>query len=214
MSRSSTSSSRRGMSLMKTSRSPHARCASSASRSHISSNRPSACILMNRISNVAGAIDVGGGGRTGSRCGGMAAIAPAIPVPVDALANRPKSSAGHVVNWPATRATTASTALQRRRRRTRLLTNDARCCVISPDCIQNVDNSQAPPFLQHPNAGQSLIRIGVSAWRVAPRPQPAVIRRTIASTSASGTPTGQAAAAASRSGESPSMSEDASPNRA
>ena len=143
----------------------------------------------------------------------MAVTAPAIPVPIDALTNWPKSSAGHVLNCPATRATTASTALQRRRRRTRLLTNDARCCVISPDCIQNVDNWQVPPLLR-PNAERPLIRIGVSAWRVPPRPQPAVIRRTIASTSASGTPTGQAAAAASRSGESPSMSEDASPKRA
>jgi len=53
---------------------------------------------MKRISNVAGAIDVGGGGRSGSMGGGIAAIAPAIPVPIDALTNRPKSSAGHVVN--------------------------------------------------------------------------------------------------------------------
>jgi hypothetical protein len=26
------------------------------------------------------------------------------------------------------------------------LTIDARCCVMSPDCIQNVDNSQPPAF--------------------------------------------------------------------
>jgi hypothetical protein len=53
---------------------------------------------MKRISKVAGAIEVGGGGRNGSTGGGSAAIAPAMPVPMDALTNRPKSSAGHVVN--------------------------------------------------------------------------------------------------------------------
>jgi hypothetical protein len=53
---------------------------------------------MKRISNVAGAIDVGGAGRRGSVGGGMAATAPAIPVPIEALTNFPKSSAGHVVN--------------------------------------------------------------------------------------------------------------------
>jgi len=248
MSSSSTSSSSRGMPRMNASRPPQARCASSASISHISSNLPSACRRMKRISNVAGAIDVGGGGRSGSIDGGSVAIAPAMPVPIEALTNRPKSSAGHVVNCPAMRVSTASTAGNRRIQRTSLLTNDARCCVMSPDCIQNVDNSQplaffrlpwsasgtssdAPSTLRlkgemdvlvddpHPSRttdqkGQAVIRIGVSAWRVAPRTQPAAMRRTIAATSPSGTPTGQAAAAASKSGPSPSISEDASPTRA
>jgi hypothetical protein len=43
-------------------------------------------------------MEVGGGGRSGSRSGGIAAIGPAIPVPIDAVTNLPKSSAGHVVN--------------------------------------------------------------------------------------------------------------------
>jgi hypothetical protein len=98
---------------------------------------------MKRVSNVAGAIEVGGGGRTGSADGGKAAIAPVIPVPIEALTNCPKSSAGHVVNCPASRESTESTAGQRRIRRSSLLTNGAICCVISPDCIQNVDNWQA-----------------------------------------------------------------------
>jgi len=207
---------------------------------------------MKRISKVAGAIDVGGGGRTGSSRGGIAALAPAMPVPIDALTNRPKSSAGQVVNCPAIRARTDSTAVQRRSLRRSLLTIGARCCVMSPDCIQNVDNSQPPvagrlsparragepkapwglrassalggrldhrdPPAPHQQgssqADQLLIRIGVSAWRVAPRTQPTVMRRTIAATSGSGTPTGQAAAAATRSGSSPAISEDASPSRA
>jgi hypothetical protein len=252
MSSSSTSSSRRGISRMNVSRPPHARCASSASMSHISSNLPSACSFMKRISKVAGAVEVGGGGRTGSSSGGMAALAPAIPVPIEALTNLPKSSAGHVVNCPATRARTDSTAVQRRSRRSSLLTIGARCCVMSTDCIQNVDNSQLPMFpglasawhrkesqaraglrsssalgrrLDHcdPRAWRSqgssqpdqlLIRIGVGAWRVAPRTQPTVMRRTIAATSSSGTPTGQADAAASRSAPSPATSADASPKRA
>src|SRR6266699_420882 len=156
---------------------------------------------MNRISNVAGAIDVGGGGRSGSLEGGRAAIAPAMPVPMEALTNRPKSSAGQVVNCPAMRVSTASTAGNRRIQRTSLLTNDARCCVMSPDCIQNVDKSQPLAFSllpskaagtspdtpcrvrfeaemvrrvddAHPSCpthqkSQAMIRIGVSAWRVA-----------------------------------------------
>src|ERR1700682_815400 len=97
---------------------------------------------MNRVSSICGAIDVGGGGRVGSTIGGRAAIGPAIPLPMEALRNRPKSSAGHVVNCPATRVSSVSTAAQRRNRRTRLLTIDARCSVMSPDCIQNVDKSQ------------------------------------------------------------------------
>jgi hypothetical protein len=99
---------------------------------------------------VAGAIDAGGGGRNGSIDGGSAAIAPAMPVPIEALTNRPKSSAGHVVNCPAMRVRTESTAGNRRIQRTSLLTIDARCCVMSPDCIQNVDNSQPPAFLRMP----------------------------------------------------------------
>ena len=237
---------------MKVSRPPHARCASSASMSHISSNLPSACSFMKRISKVAGAIEVDGGGRSGSSRGGMAALAPAIPVPIDALTNLPKSSAGQVVNCPAMRPTTDSTAVQRRSRRRSLLTIGARCCVMSPDCIQNVDNSQpllpgrlacaacraaspAPGRMRSSPAlggrldhrdrrtrrsqGPSppdrlLIRIGVGAWRVAPRTQPTAMRRTIAATSSSGTPTGQADAAASRSVSSPATSPDASPSRA
>src|SRR6266849_7795669 len=97
---------------------------------------------MKRISNVSGAVDVGGGGRSGSTGGGRAAKAPAIPVPTDALTKRPKSSAGHVVNWPARRERTVSTIGQPRSGRNKLLTIGARCCVISPDCIQNVDNPQ------------------------------------------------------------------------
>jgi hypothetical protein len=116
---------------------------------------------------------------------------------------------------------------------------------MSPDCIQNVDNSQPPRRaslssvaiyavsgeaarmgLRGPaalvegledhraTADPEVIRIGAAAWRVAPRPQPAANRRTIAATSSSGTPTGQAAAAASRSGVSPSRSKEASPNPA
>ena len=52
---------------------------------------------LKRISNVAGAIEVGGGGRSGSRSGGIATIGPAIPVPIDAVTNLPKSSDGQVV---------------------------------------------------------------------------------------------------------------------
>lgn len=60
----------------------------------------------------------------------------------------------------------------------------------------------------------ALIRIGVSAWRVGPRPQPSASRRTIAATSSSGTPTGHAAAAAARSGVSPETSGPAAPRSA
>jgi hypothetical protein len=63
-------------------------------------------------------------------------------------------------------------------------------------------------------AAPLMLRMGVSAWRVGSRPQPAASRRTMAATSGSGTPTGQAAAAASKSGSSPAMSDDASPTRA
>src|SRR6267143_5782053 len=97
---------------------------------------------MKRISNVSGAIDAGGGGRSGSTGGGSAANAPAMPVPTEALTKRPKSSAGQVVNWPARRERNVSTIGQRRSGRNKLLTIGARCCVISPDCIQNVDNPQ------------------------------------------------------------------------
>src|ERR1700694_2326448 len=179
---------------------------------------------MKRISKVAGAIEVGGGGRSGSIGGGIAAIAPAIPVLGEALTKSPKSAAGHVVNWPARRVSTDSTAGVRRILRRSLLTIGARCCVMSPDCIQNVDNSQplASSRLSPKSADQgsryglrsstavgrkvgdvdphpardAVIRIGVSAWRVAPRTQPAAMRRTIAGTSARGTPTGPAGAGA------------------
>jgi hypothetical protein len=74
------------------------------------------------------------------------------------------------------------------------LTITSRCSVISPDCIQNVDNWQVPSCLQAtPETaamalaplpgdcrGQAtrLIRIGTAAWRVAPRRQRMVIRPT------------------------------------
>src|SRR5438105_12565326 len=121
---------------------PHARCASSASISDISSKRPSAWSFMKRISKLAGAFDAGGGSRTGSTGGGIAAKAPAMPVPPEALTKRPKSSAGLVVKCPARRKTNASTIGQPRSLQINLLTIAPRCCVISPDCIQNVDNPQ------------------------------------------------------------------------
>ena len=64
--------------------------------------------------------------------------------------------------------------------------------------------------------GERVIRIGASAWRLAPRPQRVVIRRTTAATSSSGSPTGQIKEAAARSGAEPSpdTSEAASPSRA
>src|SRR5450756_1607345 len=102
---------------------------------------------MKRNSKVSGAIDVGGGGRKGSSGGGSTATAPAIPVPIEALTNLPKSSAGQVVKCHATSARPDSAADHRRSRRRSLLTIGARCCVISPDCIQNVDNSQ--PLAPH-----------------------------------------------------------------
>src|SRR5713226_9331300 len=105
---------------------------------------------MKRISNVSGAMEVGGGGRIGSTGGGMVAIAPAMPRPMLALTKRPKSSAGHVVNWPAMRVSRDSTAGQRRSGRRNLLTIGARCCVMSPDCIQNVDNSQPQALWEAP----------------------------------------------------------------
>jgi len=40
---------------------------------------------MKRISTVAGVVDTGDGGRKGSIRGGLAAKAPAMPVPADAL---------------------------------------------------------------------------------------------------------------------------------
>ena len=251
MSRISSHSSRRGISRMKFCRPPHARCASSATISHISSKRPSAWSFMKRISKVAGAAEVGGGGRSGSTGGGIAANAPAMPVPTEALTKRPKSSAGQVVKCPARRKTNVSTIGQPRSGLKNLLTIGARCCVISPDCIQNVDNPQVlaqsdlparraskesattnrpPPggvwrssevvrSLDHQSPGEveEMIRIGVSAWRLSPRPQRVVIRRTTAATSSSGSPTGQTEAAAARSGAappSPARSEDASLSRA
>ena len=101
--------------------------------------------------------------------------------------------------------------------------------MISPDCIQNVDNSQvlqrlgaetntfeaAPAAAQGPRQveAEGLIRIALAAWRVAPRPQRMVMRRTTSATSSSGSPTGHTAVAAARSGESPATSKDASPSR-
>jgi hypothetical protein len=195
---------------------------------------------MNLISKVSGAIDMGGGGRNGCTCGGSAVAWPGGEIPTGALTKRSNSSAGHVVNCPATRLAKDSTAGQRRSCRKRLLTIGARCCVMSPHCIQNVDNWQptgapmpSPPAggeiaslprlwtstalgrrMAQPDQGPGrMIRIGRSAWRVGPRPQPAASRRTTAATSASGRPTGHAADAASRSGSSPVKSEDAAPNR-
>src|SRR5260370_22639861 len=82
---------------------------------------------MKLISNAAGALGIGAGGRKG----------------------RSRSSAGQVVNRPQRRIRKASTAGHRRNRRIRVLTIGARCSVISPDCIQNVGNwqLQAPPDL-------------------------------------------------------------------
>src|SRR5229473_5682307 len=97
---------------------------------------------MNRISKVAGAIDAGGGGRIGSAAGGMAAGPPSAVPSIEVVTKRSNSSEGHVVNRPARRASAASMAGQRRRGRNRVLTIGARCCVISTDCIQNVDDSQ------------------------------------------------------------------------
>src|SRR5258708_38164907 len=99
---------------------------------------------MGGSAKAGGGVGVGGRGLNGAVGGGRAATAPAIPVPMEALTNFPKSSAGQVVNCPAIRARTDSTAVQRRSRRRSLLTIGARCCVMSPDCIHNVDNSQPP----------------------------------------------------------------------
>src|SRR5206468_8181891 len=139
------------------------------------------------------------------------------------------SPAGQVAARAPRLARKPATTGHGRNRPTKILTNAARCCVISPDCIHNVDNSQAPASLQArieacapaPPAGarrrqgrtQYVIRIGVAAWRLAPRPQRLLNRRTTVATSSSGKPTGQTAAAAARSGVSPSTSEDASPSR-
>src|SRR5207245_9071262 len=81
---------------------------------------------------------------SGSTGGGTAANPPPIPVPTDVLTKRPKSSADHVVNWPARREMNVSTIGQPRSGRKIFLTIGARYCVISPDCIHNVDNSQVP----------------------------------------------------------------------
>src|SRR5690349_5470908 len=142
---------------------------------------------------------------------------------------RSKSYPGPDMNWRA-RVRKLSTPVQLVSRRINLLTIGARCSVLSPDCIQNVDNPQVPSFLYRAAKGHStlappadprhrqskegdVIRIGPSAWRVAPRPQRAVIRRTTAATSSSGSPTGQTAEAATRSGVSPSTSEETSASR-
>src|SRR6267143_3443949 len=129
---------------------------------------------MKRISNVSGAIDVGGGGRSGSTGGGIAAKAPAIPVPTEALTKRPKSSAGQVVNCPARREKNVSTIGQRRSGRNKLLTIGARCCVISPDCIQNVDNPQVLA------QSKPCARRAIEAASSAARPFPGGVRQTAA----------------------------------
>src|SRR5437879_8953899 len=97
---------------------------------------------MNRISKVAGAIETGGGDRMGSDVGGSTARPPAEAPVMRAPTNRPKSSEGQVVKRPARRESAASRTGQRRSGRSSLLTIGARCCVISTDCIQNVDESQ------------------------------------------------------------------------
>src|SRR5438445_5329156 len=97
---------------------------------------------MKRISKVAGAIETGGGGRMGSEEGGNVARPPGAAPAIGAPTNRPNSSEGHVVKRPARRASAASRTGQRRSGRSSLLTIGARCCVISTDCIQNVDESQ------------------------------------------------------------------------
>jgi hypothetical protein len=69
----------------------------------------------------------------------------------------------------------------------------SRCCVMSPECIQNVDNSQVPRSLrpqahaaqvapppvawQGTHEARRVIRLGPAAWRVAAKPQRIVIRR-------------------------------------
>src|SRR5579859_5133064 len=58
----------------------------------------------------------------------------------------------------------------------------------------------------HRAQAQTVMRMTVTGWRVAPRTQPAPSRRTTAATSSSGRPTGQAADAAARSGLGPSPS--------
>src|SRR2546430_15148711 len=138
MSRISSHSSSRGISRTKFCEPPHARCASSASISHISSNRPSVWSFMNRISHIAGA---GAAGRGTSRTRGGAAK---IPDPTEVLTSPPKSSA---MIWRA-RVRKLSTPVQRLSRRNNLLTIGSICSVISPDCIHNVDNPQAPTWLR------------------------------------------------------------------
>ena len=178
----------------------------------------------------------------GSDVGGSTARPPAEAPVMRAPTNRPKSSEGQVVKRPARRESAASRTGQRRSGRSSLLTIGARCCVISTDCIQNVDDSQpqvpgglpeeatgkyargasrlrpaAAPGVElagHREGAPPVIRIGVAAWRVGRGPQPAASRRTIAATSPRGTPTGQAADAASSSGETPDKSEPASPSLA
>ena len=175
---------------------------------------------MKRISHIAGGCGAGRGALRDSA--GPAKILD----PAGELTSPPKSSA---MNCRA-RERKLSTPVQCLSRRNNLLTIDSICSVISPDCIHNVDNSQAPTWL-HPRStaaapapspssracqgeASDLIRVGTSAWRVGPRPQRMLSRRTTAATSSSGSPTGQTAEAATRSGVSPARSDDASPSRA
>src|SRR2546430_5313264 len=106
--------------------------------SHISSYRPSLWSAMNRISQMAGGC---GAGRRTVR----AACAVAnTPEPAGALINPPKSS---TMNCRA-RVRKLSTPVQCLSRRNNLLTIGSICSVISPDCIHNVDNPQAPTWLR------------------------------------------------------------------
>ena len=175
------------------------------------------------VMGVAGAAGIAG------RRASARLVAAGWRLPAPMMETLSKSKAGDDMNCRA-RVRKLSTPVQPVSRRNNLLTIGARCSVLSPDCIHNVDNSQVPPSLHrspkagsqaapaNPWHGQSqgdgVIRIGPSGWRLAPRPQRPLIRRTTAATSSSGSPTGQTAEAATRSGASPSTSEDASPNRA
>src|SRR5437773_8407904 len=106
--------------------------------SHISSYRPSLWSAMNRISQMAGGC---GAGRRTVRA---ACAAANTPEPAGALINPPKSS---TMNCRA-RVRKLSTPGQRLSRRNNLLTIGSICSVISPDCIHNVDNPQAPTWLR------------------------------------------------------------------
>src|SRR5712692_721119 len=118
---------------------------------------------MKRISKVAGAIETGAGGRSGFDCGGSAVVAAVAPPPTGGCTKRSNSSAGHVVKCPKSWVRKPSAAGHLRKGRRRLLTIGARCSVISPDCIQNVDTSQLQvlerlPAKPLPGANQVMTR--------------------------------------------------------